>query len=213
MVLRIWGRATSINVQKVLWAADEIGLSYERIDVGGEFGKTDTPEYLALNPNKQIPVIQDGDFVLWESNAIVRYLAEAYGVLAPAELEGRALAGQWSDWSLSSLYRDLITNCFHQHIRVTAENRDHALIAAAAKRLVDQFTILDRHLEGRSFIVGEALSFADIVVGALMFRYYTMPIQQAEAPNVEAWYQRLQERSAYREHVMRDWQQMKIAGA
>lgn len=213
MVLRIWGRATSINVQKVLWAADEIGLSYERIDVGGEFGKTDTPEYLALNPNKQIPVIQDGDFVLWESNAIVRYLAEAYGVLAPAELEDRALAGQWSDWSLSSLYRDLITNCFHQHIRVTAENRDHALIAAAAKRLVDQFTILDRHLEGRSFIVGEALSFADIVVGALMFRYYTMPIQQVEAPNVEAWYQRLQERSAYREHVMRDWQQMKIAGA
>ncbi|CFX07303.1 Glutathione S-transferase-like protein [Candidatus Filomicrobium marinum] len=213
MVLRIWGRVTSINVQKVLWAADEIGLSYERVDVGGEFGKTDTPEYLALNPNKKIPVIQDGDFVLWESNAIVRYLAEAYGVLAPAELEDRALAGQWSDWSLSSLYSDLITNCFHQHIRVTAENRDHALIAAASERLVEQFTILDRHLEGRSFIVGDALSFADIVVGALMFRYYTMPIQHVEAPNVEAWYQRLQERSAYREHVMRDWQQMKIAGA
>lgn len=213
MVLRIWGRATSINVQKVLWAADEIGLSYERIDAGGEFGKTDTPEYLALNPNKKIPVIQDGDFVLWESNAIVRYLAEAYGVLAPTELEARALAGQWSDWSLSSLYRDLITICFQQQIRVTAENRDHAAIAEAAERLVTQFMILDRHLEGRSFIVGDALSFADIVVGVLMFRYYTMPIQQAEAPNVEAWYQRLQERSAYREHVMRDWQQMKIAGA
>lgn len=212
-MLKIWGRVTSVNVQKVLWAADEIGLSYERIDVGGPFGKLDTPEYRALNPNQTIPAIEDGEFVLWESNAIVRYLSDAYGVLAPLELEARALAGQWSDWSLSSLYSDLINVCFHQHVRVTAEERDHKAIAAAAARLEPRFMILDRYLEDRSFIAGEALSFADVCVGALMYRYYTMPIAHAKAPNVEAWYQRLEERSAYREHVMRDWQQMKIAGA
>lgn len=212
-MLRIWGRVTSVNVQKVLWAADEIGLSYERIDAGGPFGKLDTPEYRALNPNQSIPVIEDGEFVLWESNAIVRYLSEAYGVLAPLELEARSLAGQWSDWSLSSLYNDLISICFHQHVRVTAEERDHKAITAAAARLEPRFMILDRHLEDRGFIAGDSLSFADVCIGALMYRYYTMPIAHAKAPNVEAWYQRLEERSAYREHVMRDWQQMKIAGA
>lgn len=212
-MLRIWGRVTSVNVQKVLWAADEIGLVYERIDVGGPFGKLDTPEYRALNPNQTIPVIQDGDFVLWESNAIVRYLAEAYGVLAPTELEARSLAGQWCDWSLSSLYTDLISICFHQFVRVTAKERDHKAIAEAAARLEPRFMILDNHLKDRTFIVGDALSFADVCVGALMYRYYTMPITHAKAPNVEAWYQRLQERSAYREHIMRDWQEMKIAGA
>jgi glutathione S-transferase len=204
---------TSVNVQKVLWAADEIGLSYERIDAGGPFGKLDTPEYRALNPNQMIPTIEDGEFVLWESNAIVRYLSEAYGVLAPPELEARSLAGQWCDWSLTSLYTDLISICFHQHVRVTAEGRDHKAISAAASRLELRFMILDRHLEDRNFIAGEALSFADVCVGALMYRYYTMPITHAKAPNVEAWYRRLEERSAYREHVMLDWEQMKIAGA
>lgn len=212
-MLRIWGRVTSVNVQKVLWAADEIGLSYERIDAGGPFGKLDTPEYRALNPNQVVPTIEDDGFVLWESNAIVRYLSEAYGVLAPVDLEARSVAGQWCDWSLSSLYSDLIGVCFHQIVRVTAEERDNKAITAAAARLDHRFMILDRHLEDRDFIAGEALSFADVCVGALMYRYYTMPIAQAEAPNVEAWYRRLEERSAYREHVMRDWHQMKIPGA
>lgn len=212
-MLKIWGRVTSVNVQKVLWAADEIGLAYERIDAGGPFGKLDTPEYLALNPNQKIPVIQDDEFVLWESNAIIRYLSEAYGVLAPVGLQARSLAGQWCDWSLSTLYNDLVGICFHQHVRVTAQERDHLAVAEAAARLVPSFMILNDHLEGRSFLVGNSLSFADIAVGALLYRYYTMPIEHAKAPHVEAWYQRLQERPAYREHVMRDWHQMKIAGA
>lgn len=212
-MLKIWGRVTSVNVQKVLWAADEIGLAYERIDAGGPFGKLDTPEYRAVNPNQTIPAIQDGDFVLWESNAIVRYFSEAYGVLAPQDLEARSIAGQWCDWSLTTLYGDLMNVCFHQHVRVTAEERDQKAINQAAGRLDQRMTILDKQLEGRNFIVGDALSFADVCVGALMYRYFTLPIAQAKAPNVKAWYRRLEERSAYREHVMRDWQQMKIPGA
>jgi len=214
-MMKLWGRNTSVNVQKVLWALDELGLAYERIDAGGAFGGLDTPEYARLNPNRKIPVLEDGDFSIWESGAIVRYLAEAYGagMLSPADLKSRALATQWCNWCLGSVYVDFIVHTFQPLIRVTAAERDTRSLAAAAERVGKAFQILDQALAGHDFIVGDALSFADIEIGSLMHRYYTLPIDRPALPSVEAWYGRLKTSPAYQKHIMQDWTIMKIPGA
>ncbi|MCH9808965.1 MAG: glutathione S-transferase family protein [Alphaproteobacteria bacterium] len=214
-MIKVWGRNTSVNVQKVLWALEELGQNFERVDVGGPFGGLDTPEFAKLNPNRKIPVIEDDGLVLWESGAIVRHLAETYGAgtLAPKDAKQRAIAAQWSDWCVTTLYPDVIGGCFQQLVRVTAAERDNAAVRQAAQRAGENLRGLDGTLADTPFIAGDALSFADIIVGTLMYRYMTMPIERPELPNVEAWYQRLTERPAYQTHAMLDWQKMKIPGA
>jgi glutathione S-transferase len=214
-MLKIWGRKTSVNVQKVMWAVAELGLPHERIDAGGPFGKTDTPEYGALNPNRLVPVIDDDGFTMYESNACVRYLANRYGKagLMPADYMGAARADQWMDWSITTLYPDVITTLFQQFVRVTAAERNMAQVDAAGKRAGDKFGILNAQLAGKPFILGDALTMADISVGTLLFRYYTMSITRPSLPNVEAYYQRLTSRKAYQDHAMIDWVAMKIPGA
>lgn len=214
-MLKVWGRKTSVNVQKVMWAVAELGLPHERIDAGGPFGRLDTPEYAVLNPNRQVPVLDDNGFILWESNPIVRYLAEQYGrgTLAPEGRHGYARADQWMEWSITEIYRDIIGVCFTSFVRVTAKDRDTAAIAAAAKRVGDKLAILDRQLEGRAFICGDKLTMADIAVGTLMYRYYTLPVERPKLANVDRWYGSLSARAPYQAHAMIDWQPMKIPGA
>jgi glutathione S-transferase len=214
-MLKVWGRRTSVNVQKVMWAVAELGLPHERIDAGGPFGKTDTPEYGAMNPNRLVPVLQDDGLVLWESNAIVRYLAGRYGKagLMPADYMGAARADQWMDWMLSSLYPDVIATLFQQFVRVTAADRNAALVEASAKRAGERLAILDKQLAGKPFILGDTLTMADVAVGALLYRYHTMPISRPHLQNVEAYYQRLTSRKDYQDHVMIDWVAMKVPGA
>ena len=214
-MLKIWGRKTSVNVQKVMWASAELGLAVDRIDAGGPFGKLDTPEYGRLNPNRLVPVIDDKGFILWESNAGTRYLANTYGLgtLAPSSPEDRARADQWMDWSLTTLYPSVIPGLFVQFVRVTAADRDVAQVEAHAKRAGESLALLDAQLTGHSHIVGDALTTADIAVGTLLYRYFTLPISRPSLPKVEAYYQRLTARKAYQEHVMIDWQSMKIPGA
>ncbi|MBU2583045.1 MAG: glutathione S-transferase family protein [Alphaproteobacteria bacterium] len=215
MMLKVWGRDTSINVQKVLWALDELSLPYERIDAGGAFGGLDTPEYATLNPNRKIPVLEDGDYSVWESGAIIQYLADAYGAgrLWPENVKQRALVSQWARWCHINVYSDLIVGAFQPLIRVTAAERDDAAVAAAAGRVGKSFEILDPALHGHDFLVGNQLSVADIEIGTLLHRYFTMPIGRPDLPNVAAWYERLSTRPAYRKHVMQDWTLMKIPGA
>lgn len=214
-MLKVWGRNTSVNVQKVLWSLEELNLEFEREDVGGAFGGLDTAEFGRLNPNRKIPVLQDGDFSLWESGAIVRYIAETYGEgsLSPSGIRERALATQWCGWCQSSLYVDFIGNTFQPLIRVTAAERDVQSLEAAADRVGKTLTILDRALEGHDFVVGDSLTFADIELGALMHRYFTLPISRPDLPNVRAWYDRLATRPAYQANIMQDWTKMKIPGA
>jgi glutathione S-transferase len=214
-MLKVWGRKTSVNVQKVMWAVAELGLPHERIDAGGPFGKTDTPEYGVLNPNRLVPVLDDNGFVLWESAAIVRYLAEAYGrgTLAPEGRQAFARADQWMEWASTSLYGDLIATCFVQLVRVTAADRNTTAVAAAAKRVNDRLAILDKVLADRHFIIGDQLTIADIGVGTLMYRFWNLDIERGRLPHVEAWYQRLTDRKAYQEHVMIDFEAMKVPGA
>lgn len=214
-MLKIWGRKTSVNVQKVMWAVGELGLPHERIDAGAAFGKLDTPEFGRLNPNRLVPVLDDNGFTLWESSAIVRYLSEQYGrgTLAPEGRHAYARADQWMEWSITELYRDIIGVCFLGMIRTAASDRDTAGIAAAAKRAGDKLGILDRHLDGRAFICGDQLTMADIAVGTMMYRYFNLALERPALGNVEHWYVRLSARKPYQEHVMVDFQAMKIAGA
>lgn len=214
-MLKIWGRATSINVQKVMWAVDELGIAHERIDAGGPFGGLDTPEYGRLNPNRLVPVIEDDGFILWESDTIVRYLAAAHGGgrLGAADERQRALADQWMEWANTRLYTDIIPTMFLGLIRTPATDRDVAAIEAAAKRAGERLAILDAQLAGRTYILGDQPTAADIGCGSLMYRYFTLDIPRPRLGNVEAWYQRLTERKAYQDHVMIDYQAMKVPGA
>jgi len=214
-MLKIWGRNTSINVQKVMFAVGELGLEHERYDVGGPFGKLDTPEYGMLNPNRLVPTIDDNGFVLWESNAIVRHLAQRYGrgTLSPADEMTFAKADAWMDWALTTLYHDVITTCFLQLVRTPAKARDAPAVESAARRVGQKLDVLNRQLSGRTYIVSEQPTIADVAVGALMYRYYNLAIPRPSLPNVEGWYERLVARPAYRQHVMIDFRPMLVDGA
>lgn len=214
-MLKVWGRKTSVNVQKVMWAVGELGLAHQRFDYGGEFGKLDTPEYIQLNPNRLVPAIDDHGFVLWESNAIVRHLAQRYGrgSLSPADEQTFAKADAWMDWALSTLYGDIISTCFIQLVRTTSTDRNYEALEQAAKRAGEKLAILNRQLSQRPYILGDQLTIADIAIGTLMYRYFNMDIPRPPLANVEVWYKRLSQRPAYQSHVMVDFKPMMVPGA
>ena len=202
-MLKIWGRTSSINVQKVMWTVAELGLAHERVDVGGPFGGLDGPEYAALNPNRLIPVLQDGAAVVWESNAIVRYLAARYGAggLWPEDPARRSLADRWMDWQLTTL-QPAIAPIFLGLIRTPPERRDMALITASAERLGQAMLILDAHLAKQPYVAGDALTVGDIPVGCVCWRYANFDIARPDLPNVAAYRTRLESRPGYRAQVM-----------
>ncbi|MFP6689731.1 MAG: glutathione S-transferase family protein [Alphaproteobacteria bacterium] len=202
-MLRIWGRGNSSNVQKVVWLCEEIALPYERIDVGGAFGGLDVPDYLARNPNGRIPAIDDDGFVLWESNAIVRYLADKYGAgaLWPNEFQQRALCDRWLDWQQTTLAVDFVS-IVYALLRTPPEERNPDAIAAATARLSAALTIFDAELEGRDYIMGDQLTIGDIPTGVWIYRWFLFELEGPDLPNVSAWYERLKARAAYRKSVM-----------
>lgn len=199
-MLKIWGRITSINVQKVVWCADELGLDFERTDVGGSFGGNDTPAYLAMNPNGLVPVIDDDGFILYESNAIVRHLAASRGAgtLWPAEARARADTDRWMEWQ-STGFTPAMWGAFWQLVRTPAEKRDAALVESSRAKTEKHAAILDAHLGGRRFLTGEAFTAADIVVGCAAHRWLHMPVQRVARPNLERWYAELRSRPASRQ--------------
>ncbi|MES0880565.1 glutathione S-transferase family protein [Roseibium sp. SCP14] len=202
-MLKVLGRANSVNVQKVMWCAAELDLSVERVDIGGAFGGNDTDDYLARNPNGRIPTLLDGDFVLWESNTIVRYLCEKYGAspLFPISLESRSRAGQWMDWYIAELHPPM-TTLFWQLIRTSPEDRDAVAVDKAIESCSRLWALLDNHLASHSYLLGDELSMADIPVGCSAYRWHCMNFQQPELPALKAWWTRLANRPFYRKHVM-----------
>jgi glutathione S-transferase len=202
-MLKILGRKNSSNVQKVLWCCDELGIAYEREDVGGQFGKNREPEYLALNPNGLVPTIIDDGFVLWESNTIIRYLAAKHGSgsLYPADLQQRALAERWMDWQLSTIV-PAINPVFWGLVRTPPEERDQAAIAAARDKLAGVMKILDNQLAHADYVAGSAFSVGDIPVGIMTYRWFTLDIEREELPSLKRWYDRLTKRPAFEQHVM-----------
>jgi glutathione S-transferase len=201
-MLKIWGRKNSSNVQKVMWAVGELGLPHQHTEVGGAFGGNREPDYLALNPNGLVPLIQDGEFTLWESNTIVRYLAEKYGAgtLALADIDTRARAEQWMDWQISTVNPAMVTT-YWGLVRTPPEQRDHAAIAIAKNKYTDAMTILDAQLGKTDFVAGRTFSMGDIPVAIMARRYLFLFPDHPSIPNLERWYAAIEQRSPYREHV------------
>jgi glutathione S-transferase len=201
---RIWGRANSINVMKVLWGCVELDVAYERIDAGGTFGGLKTPEFLARNPNALIPVLEEEDgFIVWESNAILRYLGAAYGTgLAawPADVRARATADQWMDWQQTTGQSGL-GPAFVQMYRTPPEKRDEAVIRKGLARAVETFGLLEAELARRPFMAGEGFTLADIPIGCIVYRYLHMPIERPDFPALAAYHDRLMGRPGYATHV------------
>jgi len=202
-MLKIWGRHNSSNVRKVLWCAEEIGVAYEAIEVGGAFGKTADPAYRALNPNGLVPAIEDDGLALWESNAIVRYLAARYApdTLYPQDPAVRALGDKWMDWTTSTFsvpFRDL----FWGTLRTAPEARDAAKIATALARCGELLATADAALAQQPWLSGAQFAMGDIPLGSFAYAWFEMPIERPALPHLQDWYARLQQRPAYRKGVM-----------
>ncbi len=202
-MLKVWGRANSINVQKVLWCLHELGVAYERVDAGMQYGVVNEPAYRALNPNGRVPTIEDDGFVLWESNAIVRYLAGKHGggSLWPASLQERAEADRWMDWCSSTLGVPMLP-LFWQLIRTPPDKRDAKAIDEARIQSEACFRILDAQLAKHPFVAGDALTAGDIPVGCYTYRWKALPVERPALASLDAWYARLQARPAYRSNIM-----------
>jgi glutathione S-transferase len=203
IVIKIWGRNTSSNVQKVMWAVGEIGLPHERIDIGGSFGKNREAEYLAMNPNGLVPTLQEEDgFLLWESNSIVRYLAAKHKatVLEPTDLKTRALASKWMDWQLS-VAGPAITPVFWGLIRTPPEKRDHAAIDDGKKKTIVAMQMMDEQLAKTAYLAGDAFSYGDIPVGIMTYRYRQLIPERPAQKNLERWYAAISGRRAFKDQV------------
>jgi glutathione S-transferase len=205
-MLKVYGRSNSVNVQKVMWVIGELGLAHERLDVGGAFGQNDQDWSLAMNPMGRVPVLDDDGYILWESHSIIRYLARKHDSgLYPGDAANAARAcgdvDKWLDWQIG-FQQPAITPAFWGLIRTPEAERDLAAIQASSSETARLMGIVDGHLQGRDFMAGAQFSIADVPVGAMTYRWYGLEVEHPDYPNLRAWYERLTERPAYREHVM-----------
>jgi glutathione S-transferase len=202
-MIKIWGRTDSSNVQKVLWCAGELALEFDRVDIGGKFGGNKEKPYLDMNPNGLVPTIQDGDFILWESNSVMRYLVDKYGKgkLLPSTPEGRANASRWMDWQLTTL-GPAIVPLFWSLIRTPEDKRDPKVVSSALEKTSNAWKMVDRQLSGNPYVAGDELSLGDIPLGVWAYRWFNLPIERPKFTNFDAWYERLRERQPYQKHIM-----------
>ena len=200
---KLWGRKNSSNVMKVIWLLEELSLPYERIDAGGPFGRTSEPEYLAMNPNSVVPTLEEANgFTLWESNAILRYLASAHAggsPLWPADLQARANIDRWMDWQQTTLTTPAST-VFQGLIRTAPAHRDTAAIEAAMVKLGHAYSLVDAQLARHGYLAGPDFTLADIPTAVHVHRWFALPVMRPDLPHLRAWYDRLLQRPAYRDH-------------
>jgi len=211
-MITVWGRASSSNVQAVMWTVAELGLEHERIDAGGKFGGIDTPEYLAMNPNGLVPTMRDGDLVMFESPAIVRYLGAQYGETSfwPADPVRRARLDMWAEWAKTSFIPPLTGSIFWQLIRTPAAQRNAGALADGAAKMKKLSAMIDTRLGKGPYLDGNNFTFADVMLGHWLFRYYTLDFERAKTPNLDAYYARLQERPAFSEHAMVSYESLRV---
>ncbi len=202
-MLKIWGRTNSTNVQKVLWCCAELGLPYERIEAGAEHGVVKSPEYLAMNPNALVPTIDDDGFILWESNVIVRYLANKHslGTLCPTDLRERFEAERWMDWQTTSLW-PAFRAAFMGLVRTPPEKRNHEAIESAQRETARLLSAFEARLAKAPFAAGDGFTMGDIPLGVTVFRLFALGIEPTGFANVAKWYDSLAKRPGYKAHVM-----------
>ena len=210
-MLKVWGRRNSQNVQKVLWLVGELGLAHEHVPAGGAFGRLSDPDFGALNPNRTVPVIEDDGVVVWESHAILRYLAARYGGDAwwPADPAERSDFDRWLDWAQAQWQPAFLSGVFWGFYRTPEAQRDAKAIARSLARTTELLHLVERQLQGRPYLTADHLTLGDVPLGSCLYRYFELEIERPELPQVAAWYARLTERPAYREHVMLPFDDLK----
>lgn len=207
-MLTVYGRATSSNVQAVMWASAELGLAPERLDYGHVYGGTDSPEFRAMSPHGVVPVLRDGETVIWESCAILRYLAAEYGdggAFWPSEPRARSAVDKWAEWGKVTFGAAFILPIFWARVRTAAHDRDEAALSGAVARFEGLLGILEAQLGEGPFVLGEAFTLADVVIGHVLYRWFEIDVPRAPRPVVEGYYRRLRDRPAFRTHVMVDF--------
>ena len=210
-MITVHGRITSANVQPVIWCLEELGVEYQRLDVGGPFGGTDTDEFLAMNPLGLVPVLEDGGETISEVVTILRYVMRRYGG-HPSDPMAAAQIERWADMSRQHIYVPLIPTIFWQLIRTPADDRNHAALRQAEAALKTAMAIVQGLIKG-PFIGGEELNLADYQIGSLLYRYYTLDFDRADLPGLKSYYDALCARPAYQTFVMLDYSAMKVPGA
>jgi glutathione S-transferase len=200
-MLKIWGRVNSVNVKKALWAMEELGLKYERVDAGMQFGVVNTPEYRKMNPMSLVPTIDDDGFVLWESHAIVRYLAAKHGAgtLWPVDLKQRADSDRWMDWACT--FQANFRAVFWGLVRTPPEKRDMNAIEEARKKCAELLAVPDHYLATRPYFAGNSLTIGDIPLGCHVHLWMRLPIERPAHANLQRWFDRLCTRAAFRKIV------------
>jgi glutathione S-transferase len=203
-MLKVWGRRNSANVQKVLWLIAELDLEHEHVPVGGPFGGLAAAEFRALNPNQLVPVLEDGPLAIWESHAILRYLAARWGAgrFWSADAGERSLQDRWMDWCQTTWQPAFMTGVFWGFYRTPEPDRNWPAIHANVELCGQLLGLVERQLEAKSYLTGETLALGDVPLATSLYRYFSLEIERPRLPLLEAWYARLQERAPYREHVM-----------
>ena len=203
-MLRVLGRATSSNVQALIWGLEEMGLGYERLDYGENHGGLDTPEFLAMNPHGKIPVVQVGGKALFETSAILRYLASEHGDEGfwPTDPLARAKVDMWAEWAKHDVAEGFTGPVFWRVVRTPQERWDVQAIRKAVDTLEHHLAIAEIQLQQQAYLCGEVLSLADIMLGHVLYRYFDIEIERREFPALRAYYERLSKRPAYRKAVM-----------
>lgn len=202
MTITLWGRLNSANVQKAVWALEELALPYQHVPAGGSFGGLDSPDFLAMNPNGRVPVLRDGELTLWESHAVVRYLSAEYGsgLLFPLEPAERAPVDQWTDW-VATTFQPAWIAVFWDLVRAPVAQHDRARIERGIAATLRCFQMMEQRLRDTPFLGGRNFTYADIVAGVAMYRWTSMDIDRPDLPAVAAWHGRLKERPAFQKAV------------
>lgn len=200
-MLKIWGRTNSVNVKKALWCIEELGLPYERVDAGMQYGVVNTPEYRKMNPTGLVPTMDDDGFVLWESHSIVRYLSAKHGAgtLCPADLQARASAERWMDWAFA--FQGAMRNVFWGLIRTPPEKRDAKAIEEGRTKTIALLPVIEQTLARQPYVTGASFTMGDIPIGCEVQRWMRVPVERPSFPAVEAWFERLRARPAFRKIV------------
>src|SRR5438132_7186015 len=192
--MKLLGRKTSGNVQKVLWLLEELKLPYEREDYGRQFNNTQTPEYLRMNPNAKVPTLVDGEVVIWESNTILRYLAsKAKSPLYPADAAKRSQVERWMDWQLAALNGPYLAMFRDSKLEPDKRSAD---FAAQLKDFGAQLSILDKSI--KTWVAGEEMSIADICLGPIVYRCLRFPVDLPALPNLKRWDAAISGREAFK---------------
>ncbi|MFS8044642.1 glutathione S-transferase family protein [Rhizobium sp. BR 314] len=212
-MLTVWGRKSSSNVQALMWCIGELGLAYERIDAGFKYGITDTPEFLAMNPNGTVPILRDGDDEpLWETGAILRYLATQYGddTFWSKDVRHGAQIDKWAEWAKINIAMNFTGPVFWRAVRTAPALRDEKAINAAVTALGAKLDIAESQLGRHRFLAGDSMTLADIQFGHILYRYFDIDIQRSAHPQLERYYQNLTERPAFQEHVMVSYEELRV---